>query len=1019
MKRPDSFWLVVCMLLTMGLHAQNMQFETYTVRNGLSSNVIGNIFEDRNHFLWISTREGLNRFDGRRFEVFRNNPDDSNSLSGNAVSDIVQDSEGIFWMATGGGLTRYDENAEQSKRFKQFRNNPKDKKSIATNRLNCLYDWDSTYLVVGAEQYPAIFINKKTFEITYWTFNEKTFRPDKGTPEPTGEPNWIHHFEEHDGKLYFSILTNGKLFRVDKKTGTMESMCNSEAISSSIPDFFIANNKIWIAGWNPGLFAQQHNPSATLERLPGIEEMVLCVADYNQLYMLAGGRNSGLYRVNKNTGKITQYKRQVGRPGSLPSNKIYCLFKDSRGIIWVGTSEGLAKYDEKAWLFEEAEFIDPQTDVSINHTYRFDEGSVAVSTSHGIYLSDNYRYQFDRIDFTNRGVRIVPDYLYKLPDGTFLVGTGAGFFSWEKGAEQLKELEVKFHNEDFYNIEVYEVTDIIADVVNGNHGYWMAVTGDGVIFYSTDDKKIYSFISDKSNPKSLGNNLTLQVILDKKGNLWIATMGGLFMRKKNTPLTEDTFTGFVNEPGNKATIPGNEIRSLWCDRINRIWFSVRGRGLCMYDNGKFTLYTPENTLSSLAFMGLHADHRNRLWIITRNGLEVFDMVHKKFFHVDVNSGNANTLLGGQFSNETNGEVSFAAGNAVFTFKPDAMTFATTYPQVYLADMNVLGKDYSYQARQGLVKLKSSERFVNFNVSALQFNSPQTVRFQYRLEGVEDEWNDSEDGEIKYTSLPWGKFKLLVRVTNPSGQYGGEKVLAEFRIATPFYYTWWFILLVIAAAGAATYAFYRYRITQLMKLQSMRNKIARDLHDDIGSTLGSISFLSEAAKQQLQQDNPAGAEKLLGKIGENSREMVENMSDIVWSVNPKNDTAHYLIERMRVFASDLVASSPIQLHFNYDKEAEHVKLSMEQRKNLFLIFKETVYNSVKYSEGSNIYIDIKRTATGIALIMKDDGKGFDVNNYKSKNGNGIKNMRIRAEEVKAVFKIESSTTGTVTSLSAEQ
>ncbi|HWB62053.1 MAG TPA: ATP-binding protein, partial [Chitinophagales bacterium] len=140
-----------------------------------------------------------------------------------------------------------------------------------------------------------------------------------------------------------------------------------------------------------------------------------------------------------------------------------------------------------------------------------------------------------------------------------------------------------------------------------------------------------------------------------------------------------------------------------------------------------------------------------------------------------------------------------------------------------------------------------------------------------------------------------------------------------------------------------------------------------------------------------------------------------MSDIVWSVNPKNDSAKYLIERMRVFAGDLVASSGIELHFNYEKGAEDVKLTMEQRKNVFLIFKETVYNSAKYSGGKNIYIDLKKTTKGLTLIISDDGKGFDVNNYKSKNGNGIKNMRLRAEEIQAVYNIESRPGRTATTL----
>jgi signal transduction histidine kinase len=241
-------------------------------------------------------------------------------------------------------------------------------------------------------------------------------------------------------------------------------------------------------------------------------------------------------------------------------------------------------------------------------------------------------------------------------------------------------------------------------------------------------------------------------------------------------------------------------------------------------------------------------------------------------------------------------------------------------------------------------------------------------------------------------------------------------LANFTIATPFYATWWFFTLCALFIASLAYAFYRYRINQIIAMQKVRNKIARDLHDDIGSTLGSISFFSEAAKQLVESSNTAGAEKMLVKIGDTSREMIENMSDIVWSVNPQNDTVKHLTERMRVFAGDLVASSEIQLHFNCDKKVDEMKLSMEQRKNIFLIFKETIYNSVKYAACKNITVDIVRNDGGLEMKIADEGKGFDVNNYTSKNGNGLKNMKHRAEEVGAVYTIQSSPEkGTTTTL----
>lgn len=1021
MRKVQCIFFLTFLFATRLLFSQSLHFETFNTRNGLSSNEITCVYEDQQHFLWVGTRDGLNRFDGRRFETFRNIPDDTNSLSGNLIVDIIQDEQGIFWIATkDGGLTRYDEKEESSKQFRQFKSNPKKHNSIATNRLNCLFNWDSTYLVIGAESVPGIFINKKTFEITYWNFDLLHFTPYKGAPVAQGQMNWIHHIEEVNGKVYFSILTNSKIYRVDKRTGTIEDLRTTPEISSSIPDFFVANNKIWMAGWNPDLYVQDNRPGAEQEKIGGINDLLMCVTDYNQLYLLAGTRSSGLFRVNKNNRTLTQYKRRVGDQSSLPSNKVSCVFKDSRDIIWVGTAAGLAKYDEKTWLFSESEFTDAQTDLSILHTHRFDDGSVAVNTSKGMFLSDTYEYLYDQLNFKNRNRDINPDYLCRMSRDTFLLGTEIGFYKWVKGTKQLKELPVRDSSttrDNFYDISVYQVKDILPDTVNGNPGYWMAVLGYGISFYSTEDEKLYSFLNDKSNSKSIGSNLAHLLAKDNRGNLWIATSYGLYQRKKGTPLTENTFTGFLNEPENPLSLPGNDIAGLWCDPANHIWFSVSGQGLCEYADGKFHLFAPDNTVSSLRFMGLHADHRHRLWIITKNGLEVFDLTQKKFFHVDVNDGSFNTLLSGQFSNETDGKISFAAGNTLFSFTPDVMKFESEYPEIFLASMNVLGKEYLYKALHGTVSLNPREKYINFSVSALQFTAPQTVRFQYRLEGMEDSWNNSDNGEIKYTNLPAGNFKLLVRVTNPSGHYGGQKELAFFHIAAPFYSTWWFILSAIALISTIIFAGYRYRLQQVMKLQAIRNKIARDLHDDIGSTLGSISFLSEAAKLQLAQENSRGAEKLLLKIGENSREMVDNMSDIVWSVNPKNDTVRFLIDRMNVFAGDLVASSGIQLHFHCDRGVKHVKLSMEQRKNFFLIFKETVYNSVKYSGCTTLTIEMKKSTHSLVIKIADDGKGFDVNNYVSKNGNGIINMKARAEEVNAQFHIQSSAAGTVTTLTA--
>ncbi len=991
-------------------HAQQLRFENLNTRNGLSSNEITCVYEDHEHFMWIGTRDGLNRFDGRVFKTYRNDPADTNSLSGNYIVSIIQDEQHIFWIATkDGGLTRYDAGADAGKEFRQFKNNPGNPKSIATNRLNCLSNWDDTYLAIGAEVVPGIFLNKKTFQFTYWNYNNTRFHPNDALSAPLGRPTWIHYMLNAGNKFYFSILNNGLVFEVDKQTGEMHEL----RTPVSITRFFLAENKLWLTGWGPELYVSTLGTGTGVEGLDGFNDELTCVADVNRGYLLTGSRSSGLFLVNKTTRQVTPFRRNILEQSSVPSNRITCIYKDSRGIIWVGTLNGLAKYDIKTWLFTETEFTGFQYDGTTLYTHRFNDGSVAVNTSKGMFLSDELQLDFKNIKFNRNGQEINPDCLLALDDIDFILGTENGFFRWKKGSGQLTELSIQ--RPDFYKQGVYQVKDIIYDSVHGLHGAWMAVLGYGIAFYSFDDGSFYQFVHDNKQPQSIGNNLTRRLDKDDFGNVWIATASGLYKRKAGTALTKNVFERFINDPDKPGTLPGNDVTDVWCSRDNHVWVTMGGAGLAEFDGKKFTQYVPENPVSSRVFLGMHIDRRNRIWIITKNGLEVFDRSVKKFFHLDVNDGSANTSLAPYFSNETNGTVSLTAGNKLYSFKPDKIDFSTSFPVLYLTDMNVFGKSFWTDVLHGVTHLNSRERYVNFTVSAVQFTSPQMVRFQYKLQGMEEAWSYSNNGDIKYTNLPWGHYKLLARVSNPAGQFGGEKMLAEFVIATPFYYTWWFIAIIMAVLAAITYALYRYRIVQLMKLQAIRDKIARDLHDDIGSTLGSISVFSEAAKQLLEQNNTVRAQTMLGKIGETSREMIDNMSDIVWSVNPKNDTAKHLIERMRVFAGDLVASSEIELIFNADVQAEDVRLTMEQRKNIFLIFKETVYNTIKYSEGHKLIIDIKRNGKSLAFIIKDDGRGFDVNNYKSKNGNGIKNMQFRATEIGAVYKIESATGGTTTTI----
>jgi len=185
----------------------------------------------------------------------------------------------------------------------------------------------------------------------------------------------------------------------------------------------------------------------------------------------------------------------------------------------------------------------------------------------------------------------------------------------------------------------------------------------------------------------------------------------------------------------------------------------------------------------------------------------------------------------------------------------------------------------------------------------------------------------------------------------------------------------------------------------LRLQTLRNKIATDLHDDIGSTLSSISIFSQMAQQESKEAIP-----LLETIGENSRKMLDAMADIVWTINPENDQFEKIILRMRSFAYELLGAKKIDFEFNADEEVAKMKLSMDVRKNLYLIFKEATNNMVKYSGADKALFNIKGEKNNLTMLIHDNGKGFDTR--QSTTGNGLKNMKKRADEMGAQFLIDS-------------
>jgi signal transduction histidine kinase len=274
-----------------------------------------------------------------------------------------------------------------------------------------------------------------------------------------------------------------------------------------------------------------------------------------------------------------------------------------------------------------------------------------------------------------------------------------------------------------------------------------------------------------------------------------------------------------------------------------------------------------------------------------------------------------------------------------------------------------------------------------------------------LEGWDDNWNYyGKNNSATYTHLPDGNYTLFVKAANSAGVWSQPYQLAQFSIATPYWRTTWFRLFICLVIFTAVYAIYWYRKRQRKQLENFRTRISSDLHDDVGSTLSTIIMMSAMA-EQAGVSSGGNALGWFNRIGNNAREMMEKMRDIVWTINPSKDVVSEIITRMTQYAAQLLEPLNIAFEFSVEEKVYVLKPDFFNKRNIYLIFKEALNNAAKYAECTKIIIHLQAKGTHLEMNITDNGKGFDVNALAE--GNGLHNMRQRAAQLKGKLIIESA------------
>ncbi len=553
---------------------------------------------------------------------------------------------------------------------------------------------------------------------------------------------------------------------------------------------------------------------------------------------------------------------------------------------------------------------------------------------------------------------------------------------------------------------------------NGN--YWLATWNQGFCTFDPITGRARKFSVHKG-PNSISTNHLESIFIDSRNIIYLGSEDGGFITFN--PVTE-LFEIFHHNPDDPTSVSSEKPRSFIEDKNGLIWFSTLDAGINVFNpvTKKFISFTTKDGLPHNIVAGLIEDNNGNYWAATHHGISCFTPVDDPFIpgirlqfrNYDVNDGLPTNLF--RFNStfrDPDGTLYFGTdGFGMLYFHPDSLKDNLIIPPVFITAFYLHNKLVHYRDSNSVldapieftkeISLNYRQNLISFEFAGLNYSHSEKNKYAHMLEGYDEDWiyTDARKRFVTYTNLDPGDYIFKVKASNNDGIWNDTPKVIRLMIAPPFWQTLWFKFITIIILSGIVYFFYRYRLSQVLTLQSIRNKIASDLHDDIGSTLNSISVYSEVAKK-----DPDRRDHALSMIGESSRKIIDSMSDIVWTINPDNDSFDRIVSRMRSISYNLLKARKIDFAFKADESLNKILLPMETRRNFYLIFKEAINNLVKYSEATRASITLSQESNIVILTVLDDGIGFD--SSQAYNGNGLNNMKRRAIDMQATLNIDSS------------
>lgn len=1020
MKSIKKVELVILLLLIPGqdTFTQTYHFKHLNLEDGLSQTTVNCMLQDSEGFMWIGTQDGLNRYDGYDFTIYRSDPVDSNAISHSWIWDLFEDRDKNIWIATWQGLTKY---TPATNRFVQYLPDPDNPNSIQGERPTSICQDKQGYLWIGTWGGGLNRYNPSSDNFT-------CFKNDSGNLQSIPN-NYIRKvYYDRQGRLW--VGTWGGLSCITfNENGTL-TFCNfrhsvdkpatigSNQITAITEDH---SDYIWIGTLGGGLnrFSEQDsNFISYLHRKsdPGSissNDISVLFEDHLNNFWI-GTPSNGLNLFDREKGTFRKIYADPDNPGSLNENNIYSIYEDRAGLLWIGAG-GINIYDPRAGNFQYFKHNSKDTQSlssnKITSFYEDKSGNIWIGTegggvnqynrTTGSFLIYKHKPADSNSLSSNNVSSITGD-----RKGLIWVGTRGGglnlFYPANKRFIHFTEKPDLPGSEGLNYINALSFTP--GDIL------WIATYNKGLIRYDTEKNLFYHYKSNGRNKNTLPGNYLLRLFTDSSGKLWIGTWGaGLCCF---TPET-NRFTSFLANEKDPFSISGNIIHCIYetKDINGRIIWAGTSSGLSFMNlndslQGRFRHIQMKDGLPSNVVYGILEDNRQNIWISSNMGLSKFQYETDNIKNFDVNDGlQSNEFTGGAYLKLRDGKLIFGGVKGFNIFDPDKIKESTYQPPVVVTSFRVFNKEMAFNKSLNDISeiiLSYKQNFFSFEFSALDFSKPAKIQYAYQMTGVDKNWVQAGKRRFaSYTDMSPGNYVFRVKGTNSDGIWSDKIKTIRIIIKPPYWRTWWFKTLGVLLILFIFYALHRYRVQKLLEIERLRIRIASDLHDEIGSALTRIAIHSEQIQTSRDKEKVISSSKKIGTI---SREIIATMSDIIWSIDARNDTIKDLADRMRDITYNTLPTEEIKVSFSSIGMDKNKRMPVSYRQNLFYIFKEVINNILKHSGASEVNIRLSNSQKLFTMEISDNGHGFDPK--KIRKGNGLKNIRMRTARIGAKLKIDS-------------